>query len=72
LARGETEGKSTTTFPIMKNKTKLTRTMRQPRRFPAATTAHHPQPKPENHRHDFLVLSYYPGMPAKPETPIAA
>ncbi|WP_438481582.1 hypothetical protein [Oleiharenicola lentus] len=54
----------------MKNKTKLHRPTRQPRRFPTQTNPTTPQ-KRAGDRHEFLVLSYYPGMPA-PQTPVAA
>jgi hypothetical protein len=60
----------------MKNKTKLTQPTRTPRRFPAATptrpTEHPAATAPADHHHDLLVLCYYPGMPARPDAPIAA
>jgi hypothetical protein len=56
----------------MKNKTKLTRTPRQTRRFPTANPTPATPATTTTDRHEFLVLSYYPGMPIKPNTPVAA
>jgi hypothetical protein len=57
----------------MKNKTKLHRPTRQPRRFPRATPTQPGAPlMPANHHHDLLVLCYYPGMPTRPDAPVAA